>query len=341
VLATCIAVWSLMTAACGVAQTYAQLLLARSLVAVAESGAVPTSQALASDVFPPHRRATVFGILTAAGSVGVSVGLYAGGWIADAFDWRTAFLVVGGPGLLLALLLRFTIPEPSRHAAEGAKPASGTLMISLRQLLAERTFRWLVLSSAVSGFTTYALVGWTPTFFVRAHGMSVREAGAGLAIASLLGPVAGHVLAGVISDRLAVRDLRWYAWFAALGNLVAVPSGLFFLFVADSTAGLVGYGVMMLFKSAWLAPVYAIAFRVSAPHLRAQASAVLTSCIILTGLGLGPLFVGAMNDALAGTFGTGSIRYSLAAVVLILLPGCLVFMAIARSIGRRSDDVAA
>lgn len=332
ILACCIALWSAMTVLCGLPQTYAQLLIARSGVAVAESGAVPISQALASSVFPPSRRATVVGILTAAGSVGLSAGLFIGGWINDLFNWRIAFMVVGGPGLLLALLLRLTVAEPIRSGPPSAGPTS--MLGSLGELMSQSVFRWLVAASALSGFTTYALIGWTPTFFVRAHAMSTAEVGAGMGIVTLLGPVAGHLLAGLISDRLAARDLRWYPWFAAAGNLVAVPLGILFLFTNGRVPALVGFGVMMVFKSAWLAPVYAVAFRVSPPNLRAQASAVLTSCVILTGLGLGPLFVGVTNDALAPMFGNQSIRYSLMIVTLILLPGCLVFLAIARSVAR-------
>lgn len=335
VLAGCVAIWSLMTGLCGLTQNFLQLALARSAMAFAESGAVPISQALVSDIYSPSRRGTVFGILTAAGTVGGAFGLFFGGWISDHFDWRTAFLVVAFPGLLIAALVRFTIKEPPRQASAGEprQPDVSTLS-TLRVLLRNPGFRWLLITTAPAGFTTYAMISWAPTFMIREHAMAASAVGLGMGVATLVGQAGGHMMAGAIADRLARKDVRWYAWFAAIGSLCAIPFGFAFLFVRDENIALILYALMQLFKSAWLAPTYALVFHLTPINLRARTSSILTCCLILFGLGLGPIFVGSVNDLLRPIFGASSIRYSLSAVVALLLPISLLFFFISGRVGR-------
>src|SRR5262245_49446593 len=121
ILVTCLAIWSAMTALCGFAQNFLHLLLARIGVAVGEAGGSPPSHSMISDMFPQHRRATALGIYALGIPVGSMIGYLAGGWINDALSWRQAFMLVGAPGLLLALVVRFTLREPPRGMSEAAR----------------------------------------------------------------------------------------------------------------------------------------------------------------------------------------------------------------------------
>jgi predicted MFS family arabinose efflux permease len=339
ILAGSIAAWSVLTAVCGLTQNFLQLAIARAGVAVAESGAVPISQSLLSDIFPPARRATVFGILTAASSIGLGTGLFLGGWINDMFNWRTAFFVVGLPGLILAALLRFTVPEPAKRdlavpLADGAPKAS-----LVRTLKESPTLVWLMVVTALVGIATYAFIAWGATFFLRTHSLSVVQVGLWLGLATVIGQAGGHAAAGFLADFLAGRDKRWYVWLPALGTLAAVPFGLLFLFSHSNFIALAGFALFQVFKSAWLSPTYAIALRITPSSMKAQISAALTSCMTLVGLGLGPLLVGFGNDLLEPSFGQAAIRYSLSVVVLLLLPIAAIYLSMAKSLDARTSTL--
>nr|WP_047167552.1 MFS transporter [Sphingomonas sp. Y57] len=340
VVAACLALWSGMTALSGLAQGTLQLALARAGVAIGEAGAVPASQSLLSDIYPSERRATVFGILTAASAVGAGAGLFIGGWINDHFDWRTAFFVVGFPGLILALFIRFTVTEPPRsQEVVPLEPTSSSRGIT-RTLWDSVCFRWLAGICTITGLVTYGVLGWVPTFFMRVHGMTTGEVGLWVGIASVIGQAGGHVMAGLLADRLARRDFRWYAWFAGIGTALSAPAGALFVLSGDVRVAIGAFILFQMFKSMWLAPTYSIAYRILPVRMRATISATLTSCIILAGLGLGPLLIGVLNDLLAPSLHENAVRYSILLVVALMLPAGAAYAAVARIAGRQqASDV--
>lgn len=330
ILAGAVALWSGLTALCGLAHTMLQLAVARAGVATAESAAVPISHSLVADLFPPERRATIFGLLMAAGSLGIAAGLFLGGWANTAFGWRGAFVVVGLPGVVLAALIWLTVPEPLRVADRVQGDRSSTL----KALLANPLYRWLLALAAMGSLLTYSKLGWSPTFMIRIHGMTTTQIGLQLGLATGIGNAAGHLFTGAISDRLATRDLRWYAWFPALATLATFPSGAVFLYASDPTVAIIGFGFLTFFSSAWLMPLYAIAYRICDSKARAQASAMIAATMSLIGLGLGPLSVGMLNDVLTPAYGAEAIRYSLTAIVccnVLLIAGfCMIFRRVGR-----------
>src|SRR5215813_1531708 len=117
-IAISIALWSVMTATSGLARGFTDLALARIGVGIGEAGATPPAHSLLSDYFPPEKRATVLALYACGVPVGSGLGYWLGGWINDTFGWRTAFFVVGLPGVFVALLVRFTVREPVRGASE-------------------------------------------------------------------------------------------------------------------------------------------------------------------------------------------------------------------------------
>ena len=174
ILVVCLSIWSAMTALCGLAQSFTYLLLARIGVAIGEAGGSPPSHSMISDMFPQHRRATALGIYALGIPVGSMIGALAGGWINDAFDWRTAFVVVGLPGLLIAVLVRLTLKEPPRgvsepHARRGRCGAAGRRRVPL--LWQRRSFRWLSISAGFQALVSYGAGAWIPSMFERTHGL--------------------------------------------------------------------------------------------------------------------------------------------------------------------------
>lgn len=337
-LAGAIAIWSIATAACGTATHWAGLAAGRATVAVSESAAIPVSHSMLADLFPPQRRATVFGILMAAGSVGIAAGLSLGGWANAAFGWRAAFMILGLPGLLVALVLRLTVSEPVRidHAAD----LSGSR--SARDLIAQPLYRSLLALAAIGSFITYSTLGWSPTFLIRVHGLGTAEIGLKLGLATGVGNALGHYLTGLASDRLATRDLRWYTWLPAGATTCGIPFGFVFLYTGGPDVAIFGYGLMIFLTSTWLMPLYALAYRVAGKAARARASAMIAAAMSLIGLGLGPLLVGVMNDRFAETAGPLAVQHSLTVILLlnlVLVAGFVTMAGQVRglTVGKKSD----
>ena len=308
-----VVVWSAMTAVSGLARNFWQLALARVGVGVGEATLSPAAHSLISDAFPPERRATALGVYNIGGNVGIMLGFMLGGWIGDTFGWRTAFLVVGLPGLAAALLVRATLREPERGGLEGMADDGEEASITdvLRHMLSQRTFRHLCLSSGLYAFAAYGFTIWGATFLIRVHDMSLTDTGVAMGLIQGIGGGLGTYVGGVLADRFGRQDARFLVWVPALGGTLALPLLAVFLFWPDRSGALAAYALAMVFSVFFVGPCYAIAQGLARLRMRAQAAAILMFAINLIGLGIAPLAVGILNDALAATYGDEAIRYSL------------------------------
>jgi predicted MFS family arabinose efflux permease len=268
---------------------------------------------LISDYFPPERRATALSIYNIGGNVGVMLGFIAGAWIGETLEWRAAFMVVGLPGLAVAALTRFTLREPARGVAEGMADDADvpTLREVVSYMLGKRTFRHLSLACAFYAFAAYGFTIWGATFLIRIHGMSLSETGLWMGLVQGIGGGLGTYLGGALCDRFGRRDARMLVFIPALGGFLAVPLLVVLLFAPSPAAALAGYGPAMVFSVFFVGPSYSVTQGLARLRMRAQAAALLMLIMNLIGLGIAPLVVGALNDALAARFGEGAIRYSL------------------------------
>src|SRR4051812_43659714 len=171
IIALGLAAWSAMTAMSGLVRSFAELALARVGVGVGEAALVPPAHSLLADYFPAKRRATALAVFSMGIHVGVAFGFLLGGWMSQAFGWRRAFFAVGGPGLILAVLVRVTVREPPRGHAEGLDVAHGAIPIRevVAHLWRRRSFRHLAIAAALHSFGGYAFAAWGPPFFFRIH----------------------------------------------------------------------------------------------------------------------------------------------------------------------------
>ena len=238
VLAIGLAVWSMATAASGLVRSYAQMAFARIAVGVGEASASPCAYSLISDVFPPERRASAIAIYHSGASIGIFAGMALGGVLNDTLGWRNAFLAVGLPGALFALVVRFWLPEPRRGAADaiedsGEPPA---LFEVLRYLLRLRSFRHVLAAASLYSITSYAMITWSPAFMERVFDLSPGEFGTRLGLVIGIGGVIGALAAGFVADALARRDARWLVWIAASGGVAVLPCLV--AFAASPTATL-------------------------------------------------------------------------------------------------------
>lgn len=324
IIAMGILVWSLMTAASGLSRSFAQLALARVGVGLGEAACSPPAHSLLSDYFPPERRGTAFAIYSLGIPFGSAIGIFAGGWIKEAFDWRTAFFVVGIPGVLLALVVRLTLREPPRGYSERIEGAplpppveSESLKSVLRFIRGLGSFRHMSLAAALHAFYGYGSSFFLPVFMIRVHGFGEGELSSHLAFIVLIGSGAGTFLGGWLGDRLARRDQRWYMWLPGISTALGIPFAAAVYLWPDRYVALYLAVPALLLGAMYLGPTFAMAQSLAKPHMRALVSAFLLFVINLIGLGLGPQFVGLLSDALRPSLGVESVRYALLSVVVV------------------------
>ncbi|MEQ8484395.1 MAG: MFS transporter [Pseudomonadales bacterium] len=319
IITAALVVWSGMTAVCGMAQNFWQMLAARIGVGVGEAGCSPPAHSLIADYFPPEKRASALSIYALGIPIGSILGLLAGGWIAEFYGWRAAFYLVGLPGIALAVIFKLSVREPLRGMSDAAAPAGAApvstaqppLIPTLRTLLRNKTMVHLAMGGALTSFVGYGLGQWLPAFFIRTHGLGVAETatyfGLVLGVASAIGTFIG----GAIADRLSGWDRRIYAWLPAAGVLVSFP---FFFVALLLNAPYLAIAILVtpyLLNSLWLGPAFGTIQNLAPTRMRAVASAMLLFILNIIGLGFGPFLVGVTSDLLSGVAGGESLRYAI------------------------------
>jgi predicted MFS family arabinose efflux permease len=321
IIALAITVWSAMTALCGLAQSFTQLALYRIGVGVGEAGSSPPSHSMIADLYPPEERSTALGIYALGVYIGVLIGFLIGGFVAQYFGWRYAFLIVGLPGLLIALIVRFTLVEPTRgHSEQLAAPIEpGGIKKGFQHLRASPATLHLTLGCTLTSFVGYGGVIWITSYFVRSHGLTLAESGTVLALmAGVLGGC-GALLGGRLADRFAKKDMRWNAWVVAYAKIAALPFIFVFYLADDFMIVALAYAPISVLGAFYLGPTFAMVQTLAPLHLRAMMAAILLFILNLIGLGAGPQFVGILSDLLADSFGKDSIRYALLIVSMMTL----------------------
>ena len=337
VLVFSLSLWSLMTAASGLARGFAGLAVARVGVGVGEAGGTPPSHSLLSDYFPPERRATALALYGNGIYVGSGLGIMAGGLLEQYFgDWRTAFFAVGLAGLPLSLLVRLTVrdlPRGSADAAPIAAPAARESFFGvMRFLFARRSFGWLVVGACLQAMAGYAILTWGAVFLARVHGMDRAAIGGLFGPMIIVGGCLGVSLGGWLADRLGRRDARWYMRLPAGLALVALPFALGFLLAGSTAVAIPLFVVFYTLANMYVGPLWSTAQNLARPHMRATASAVLLFILNLFGLGLGPFLIGLSNDLLTARYGGLAVRYSLLGVALLSAAACVPFWLAARTL---------
>ena len=325
IIAIAIAIWSAMTALSGLAVNFVTLFLARMGVGIGEAGGSPPSQSLVVDYFPPERRASAMGTLFMYIPLGFFAGFLLGGWINEWFGWRTAFIVIGLPGLLLAALVYFTVHEPPRGMSEPAARRQNlpqpSLIATIRYFLSRPALRHLPVAGAIHGIGAWGAGVWMPAYFMRVHDMGSGEIGTWMAVIFGVFGTLGSLLGGRWADKL-VRDRgdqRWYAWFSAFAILSGLPFYFAVYLLPTPTWALVIFALPIFLGHMFLGPVTGLIQSLAGVRRRAMAAAFYLFLANLISMGLGPLIIGIISDLFTERFGNDALRYSL--LTLITLTG--------------------
>jgi predicted MFS family arabinose efflux permease len=297
-----------MTALCGTAGAYWQLLLYRLGVGIGEAGSTPTSHSLISDQFAPRRRATALSIYALGPPIGVIAGALGGGWIVQHVGWRPVFFVFGLPGLVLGCVAYLTLREPKRGGAEGSASSADVppLKAVLRVLTKSRLFVQMLLGTVIGAFAQYGINLFIPIYLTRVFGMNFAQAGFVFGLIVGVGGIIGNALGGYSADRASARDRRWYAWVPALGTFIGFPLMAIAFLQSNWQVAVALLFAATLLLSVWNGPTFAVVHGLVEPRMRATASAFVFLLMILIGQGLGPAAIGFLSDRFAKLlFGAG------------------------------------
>lgn len=339
IITASLAIFSLMTVCCGMAGSFIQMAMARVGVGIGEAGINPASQSIISDLYPADQRSTPMSVVAMGAPVGMMMGLMGGGYVAGEYGWRVAFYIVGMPGVLLALLMWFTMKEPQRgkaDAREQSMEAAPSFKETLGYMWRTKAIRYLLLGVTFTSIPGYGITSWFPSFFMRSFDISIGQAGLILGLGAGLVSAFGVMAGGIAYDRLAkvshARGMRMLA----LVIVVAFPLSLA-LYFSESINVAIGFLIIPAFFSAfYLGPTNALMQSLAQVRMRAVASALTMLTVNLIGLGIGPQLIGIISDLLNPTYGSDSLRYALAIVASFSFIAAYFFLKTARFV---EDDL--
>lgn len=326
-----LATWSILTAACGAAQSYAQLFMMRLGVGVGEAGGTPPSHSLIADYFPQETRTLAMAVFALGVPVGSFCGFLLGGILDVGWGWRTAFVVAGFPGIVLALLVAFTIREPPRGMSDPGPrvpvgEAAAPLRVALAEIFAQGAFVRLVLGGTCGIFIVYVTNAWLPSFFIRLHALDAAQVGGWIAFCVGGGGLIGSVGGGWIATRLKRRYWRAEAWVIAASTLLTGPALLATVFADSTRAALTSMFVLYTLSYVWIGPTSALIQRITPIRSRTLAAGLQLSIATVIALLLGPPLIGYISDRLEPALGIASLRYALAPTAVVSLLGAAIYV---------------
>ncbi|NNF62533.1 MAG: MFS transporter [Gammaproteobacteria bacterium] len=310
--------WSVMTAACGMAQGFWQLFMARLGVGIGESGGVAPAHSLISDYFPSHQRARALAVYSFGVPIGIALSMLLGGAVSTATDWRYAFIIVGLAGVIVAPIFRFTVAEPPRGRYDASAALPPARLKQIWATLAGKRSYWLVgLGAVAASVVGYGIIFWLPSLVTRSYGLELLDTAFFMAALFLIGGTAGLWLGGMLVDRYGRNNRAVYALLPAAAFALSAP--LYAVGIMAPSAG-IAFVVLLLptgLGLAWLGPVLAAVQHLVRADMRVTAAAILIFKVNLVGLGLGTAVLGALSDALTVRFGDNGLRYALLASLLL------------------------
>lgn len=337
--------WSAFSGLCGLAQNFTHLVIARIGVGVGEAGGSSPSMSIIADYFPPHKRGGAISLFSLGVPLGATIGVAFGAWVAGEYGWRTAFIAVAIPGVLLSLLLLLLVREPVRGRYDPpseVKSEPASVKECLDTYKKTPTLSLLLLSAGTYSFVFNAFGAWAPALLMRAKGATLEDISVYYSVVFGLAMAIGMFASGFLADRFALRRISAYATFPAVALAIGVP---FFVagVMADNWQLALGLlAVPMLMNMMFVAPGFAIVQNVAPANQRATASAILMFVNNLVGMGLGPLFVGALSQHFSKTMESGAaLQQAMLWITPFYIPAIIALVLVGKALEKRQAALAA
>lgn len=333
VLAFSVMTWSAATAWCGIASNILQLTFGRIGVGIGEAGGSPPAQSLISSTVSARNRSLALGVFTTGTYLGVVAGMWGGAALDSAIGWRSTFLVLAAPGVIVALLIYTTLP---RRTGQLAVAATHSMMDVIRHCWAIKSLRCIMLGAGIMNIFTFGLSVWMPSYLLRSHGLSLMEAGFWNGVTAAVGGIIGSLAGGYLADRMSAKNKKSQLQIPALGMALAAPFfAMQLLWPAEwvwhfqeETIPLVALLTLpaSFFMGLWMPAAFGAIQNVVRVEFRAQAAACLIVVLFLLGGTIGPIFTGFVSDYLTPIMGEEALRYAMLSSIMTLLIGAAIFL---------------
>jgi MFS family permease len=341
VIAIACGIWSAATIACGISQSYGELVIARMSVGVGEAGGLPPSYSIISDYFPAERRGVALSILNLGPPLGQAMGIAFGAAIAAAYDWRLAFIVIGVLGIFVAVMVAITVREPKRGAMEAVPMSTEPSSAQMEDIGFSHTVKMffkrpvLLMSGLASGsanFICYAMMNFAVLFLMRERGMTLEDVSVYYAPLVAICMGAGIYLSGVFVDKYGQKSRKAYALVPAIALACAIPFFIAFVSLDTWPIALMLLSVPLFCNSFFLSPAIAIVQNAVCPAQRALSGAILLLLMNMIGLGLGPTYLGAMSDFFTGMFPEQPLQYAFYSLVPIYIIAVILHLYLGKAL---------
>lgn len=334
VITISLTIWSGFTALCGIATSFWQLFLFRLGVGVGEAGGVAPSYAVIAEYFPSHERARALSIYSLGIPLGSAAGVLLGGYVAALVEWRTAFLVVGIAGIVIAPLFRLIVREPQKGQFD-AVPVEKAPMGAVFGILARKPSFWLIsFGASFSSMCGYGIAFWLPSLMQRSFGLDLVQTSQFYGAVLLLGGIVGVLAGGWLGDYLGARNRGNYVLLPAVAYLLAIPFFAAGVLSSSVTAAFLLFLLPQALSYIWIGPVLSAVQHLVPPQMRASASASFLFINNLIGIGLGTMILGALSDGLTARFGVEALRYAILSALIFYVIAALLMALAAKSLSR-------
>ncbi len=294
-----VALWSFATAGAGLARSFWQIFLPRSVVGIGEASYATAAPAIITDFYDEKRRGRALAVFYAAIPVGTALGYILGGELGSRFGWRAAFFVVGLPGLLFALL-SLAIREPKRGAADTAESSSDaaapSLLATYRVLGRNRTYVVVTIGFVAYTFALGGLAFWAPPFLIRTRGLSMANASDIFGGMTVVSGFLGTFVGGFLGDYLLRYTKNSYLWVSGLCMFAGAPAAAVGLTAGDPYVFLPAIFVAEFFLFLNTGPLNAVVLGCVSAQIRATAMAVNIFFIHMLGDAISPAIIGVVSD---------------------------------------------
>ncbi len=328
-IAVSLAVWSGMTAACGLARNFVELFIARIGVGLGEAGCAPAAQSLLADHFPRAYRGRALATYQLGVPIGILLGSVVGGSLSDHFPWRSVFFLFGLPGLALALFTRARLHEPARGGFDGQADPGVEPIGEIARFFGRRpAMRQILIAATLHTLAVGAQVTFNFTFLTRVHDLTGTQAGVVIGLLTGIFGSIGTYLGGWLGDRFGARDARWYLWWLAIGGLASIPFSIAAYLVPSTPIAIAALSFSVVGSYFYTGACHVVAQSLARPRMRAVTASIMLFSMNLLGYGLGPPIAGAISDALGGE---DALRYALALMNAVLLWACVHYWLASRT----------